>query len=280
MPRTAAAGGGGVDAPPAHYAARMVQTLLAAAIAPLLAAAATVAARRWGPRTGGIVSAFPAIVGPVLLVVELQHGAAFAARAAAGTLLGLAALAAFSLAYARAVAAGRGWGSALLVGWAAAAVASGSAGALGGRAGAGVGLAVAAGSLVLAHRALPRTAAAPPAEPRTSIPARMALTAVLVLVLSAAAGALGPVAGGLLAALPVLTSILTVLTHRETGPAAAVALLRGTLTGMGGFVAFCALAAVLLADGTVAPAFVAATAAAVAVQAVAATWRPRLRATT
>jgi hypothetical protein len=96
----------------------------------------------------------------------------------------------------------------------------------------------------------------------------MALTAVLVATLSAAAGVLGPLVGGMLAALPVLASVLAVLCHRDAGGEAAVVLLRGMLEGMAGFVAFCEVVALLIAHGSVAGALAAATAAALAVQAV------------
>jgi hypothetical protein len=61
-----------------------VAAILQIVVGPLLVGAASLAARRFGPRAGGLVSAFPAIVGPVLLVSGLQHGAAFAAEAATG----------------------------------------------------------------------------------------------------------------------------------------------------------------------------------------------------
>ncbi len=72
---------------------RVSAPVLQLLVAPALVAAATLAARRWSPRVGGVVSAFPAIVGPVLLIGADAHGTAFAARAATGTLLGLVALA-------------------------------------------------------------------------------------------------------------------------------------------------------------------------------------------
>src|SRR4051812_45463233 len=97
----------------------MLNVAIEVVLAPALVGAATLAARRWGERTGGLVSAFPAIVGPVLLVTALEHGAAFAARAASGTLLGLVALSAFTLAYARAARRLR-WPASLAAGWAAA----------------------------------------------------------------------------------------------------------------------------------------------------------------
>src|SRR6185295_4672754 len=78
-----------------------VVPILQLVVGPMLVGVATLVARRFGPHAGGLVSAFPAIVGPVLLVVALEHGAAFAADAAAGTLLGLVALSGFVLVYAR-----------------------------------------------------------------------------------------------------------------------------------------------------------------------------------
>jgi hypothetical protein len=247
--------------------AAVLQTALALVLAPLLTAGSTLAARRWGPRVGGVVSAFPAIVGPVLLILAIAHGPEFAARAAGGTLFGLVALSAFAVAYGRVASARPGWRTSLAAGWVAAALASAAVGAGAGRANPAVGLAVAVVSLASAHRALPRATPDPAVVERsTGIPARMALTAALVLTLSAVAGAAGPVIGGMLAALPVLASILAVLSHREAGPGATIALLRGMLAGMAGFVVFCAAVALLVTRAAL-PAFLAATAAAVAVQA-------------
>jgi hypothetical protein len=280
----------------------VVRVLVELVLAPMLAAAATVAARRWGPRTGGVVSAFPAIVGPVLLITALDHGSAFTARAANGTLLGLVALSGFALAYGRTAVHGR-WPLSLAAGWACAAFTALGAGLAAGGAGSPVGLLAALISLAIAHRALPPASAADapaggfgPAESSngidgvdstsdevdspsdgvdstsaaadSTIPLRMALTAMLVASLSAAAGALGALVGGMLAALPVLASVLAVFTHRAHGGPAVIALLRGTLAGMAGFVAFCEVVAVLIVRYGIAPAFGVATVAAVVVQAI------------
>lgn len=248
----------------------MLSTSVAILVAPVLAAASTLASRRWGPRTGGVVSAFPAIVGPVLVIVAVRHGELFAARAAGGTLLGLVGLAAFAVAYGRVAATGRGgWGGALAAGWLAAALGSLAAAGLARDDGSAVGLVVATASLAAAHRALARPgsrAGASAAGREVSLPVRMALTATLVLALATAAGTAGAVVGGMLAALPVLASILAVLTHRDDGAAGAVALLRGMLAGMAGFVVFCEVVALLVVPLAVGPAFLLATAAAVAVQ--------------
>lgn len=239
------------------------------AVAPLLVGAATVAARCWGHRIGGLVSAFPAIVGPVLLIGAHRHGASFAAQAATGTLLGLAALSGFALAYGR-TAPRTAWPLSLAAGWAVAAVVAGLAGAVG--ASLLGALAVAVASLALAHRALPR-AVLPDAwldPPRGDLALRMGLTALLVVALAAAAGWVGPTVGGILASLPVLACILAAFTHDRHGGAASTELLRGMLRGMAGFVVFCALVAAFVDRAGVATTFTAATAAAVAAQALAA----------
>jgi hypothetical protein len=243
-------------------------------VAPLLAAASTVAARRWGERAGGVVSAFPAIVGPVLLLAALEHGPAFAARAANGTLLGLIGLAGFALGYGR-LCRTRGWPLSLLWGWGCAAAGALIIGLGAGGAGPPAGLAVAVVSLLGAERGLPRVEAGPPpperAQPRPlrlTLPVRLAITALLVTALAGADGALGPVAGGMLAALPVLACVLAVFSHRESGGDGAIAMLRGMLRGMAGFVAFCEVLALLIGNQGLWPALAAATASAVALQAV------------
>jgi hypothetical protein len=237
-------------------------------VAPALVGAATLAARRWGEGIGGLVSAFPAIVGPVLLIAAHEHGSAFAAKTASGTLLGLVALSGFALAYGR-TALRAGWRASLAAGWVTAAAIA----ALLGRVDAGplAGLVAATLSLLVAGRALPRGAAAPagtPAPaPQWDLALRMVLTAVLVVSLTAAASRLGPVVGGVLAALPALASILAVFTHEQHGPEALVLLLRGMLSGMAGFVVFCAVVAVLVDRAGVAATFAAAALAAICVQA-------------
>ena len=86
----------------------------------MLVGVSTLASRRWGHGVGGVLSAFPLIVGPVLLIAAERHGAAFAAQTAAATLLGLVALAGFVVVYAWS-AVRVGWAMSLVLAWAAAA---------------------------------------------------------------------------------------------------------------------------------------------------------------
>jgi hypothetical protein len=154
---------------------RVFEHVVQFVVAPLLVGAASVAARRWGHRIGGLVSAFPAIVGPVLLIGAERHGASFVAQEATGVLLGLAALSGFALAYGW-TAPHTSWPGSLTVGWALAAVTAGVAGGVGANLlGA---LATAVASLGVAQLGLPR-ARVPEfwlEPPRGDIALRMALT--------------------------------------------------------------------------------------------------------
>jgi hypothetical protein len=236
----------------------VLQTIIELVLGPLLVGASGMAGRRWGPQTGGLVSAFPAIVGPVLLIAALDHGTRFAARAADGTLLGLVALSAFALTYAR-VAAHASWRASLLAAWAAASVSAAALGVAAGREGPPTGLLVGGLSLFAAHRLLGTGAPAlapPTAFPDPgSLPLRMLATALLVTALAASTRAFGAVPGGILAALPVLASVLAVATHRQRGAASVLMLMRGMLAGMIGFVAFCEALVLMLASAGVAVAF-------------------------
>lgn len=245
----------------------MLKTLLELLVGPLLVGGSTWTARRWGPRAGGLVSVFPAVVGPVLFITASQRGVVSAGQAANGTLLGLVGLSGFVLTYAW-VARRAPWTVSVLAGWACAGVLALSVGWLSADAAFPAGLAAAVTALLLARLAMPPCELQPARVPdgRTSIPARMLATAVLVALLSTAAVVLGPVLGGLLAGLPILASVLAVGTHRREGPEVVIALLRGMLGGMAGFAAFCAVVAWLIVPAGIAAAFAAATAVAVALQ--------------
>src|SRR3954451_20963545 len=108
-----------------------METVMVAAVAASLVAASTLAARVWGHGVGGVVSAFPLIVGPALLLAALRQDAAFSASMAAATLLGLVALSGFVLAYGHS-ARRCGWPLSLAVSWAAAALLGVLAGRIGG----------------------------------------------------------------------------------------------------------------------------------------------------
>src|SRR5215470_12301900 len=71
-------------------------------VTPLLIAIATFVTRRWGPGVGGWLAGFPLTSAPVSVFLAFEQGPAFAAGAAVGTLLGLAAMGFSCLVYGRA----------------------------------------------------------------------------------------------------------------------------------------------------------------------------------
>jgi len=121
-------------------------------LAPALVVCSSLAGRRWGHEVSGLLVAMPLVAGPILLIVELEHGHHFASEAAAAAQLGLIGLVCFVLAFAH-LARRAGWPVAVLGGWAAflaVSLAFGQASIP-----AGVGLALAFGAFALAPSLLP-----------------------------------------------------------------------------------------------------------------------------
>jgi hypothetical protein len=243
----------------------MLQLVLVAVLAAALVGLSTLTGRRWGHELAGLVGAFPLIVGPVLLLTASRQDPAAAAQTAVATLLGLVTLSGFALAYGRS-AVRWPWPVSVALGWAAAA----ALGVLAGQVEAGllVALTAATLSIALARATLPRRgeAALVAVLPWWELPARMALTAVLIVGLTTAGERFGPAVAGILAALPTLASVLAVFTHARFGRDALVSMLRGMLGGLAAFVVFCALIAQLIEPAGVAAAFLLATAAAILAQ--------------
>jgi hypothetical protein len=233
---------------------------------PLLILAASLAGRRWGQSVSGWLVGLPLTSGPVAFFLALDHGPAFAAHAAIGSLIGTAAQAAFCLAYGHA-ARRVGWPSALAV--ATTAFAAGAM--LCDLAGPSLRVLVplALFALCAALRLLPRGGGARVAvaiRPRWDIPARMAVATALILGLTAAAPLIGPRAAGLIATYPVFAIVLSVFAHRLDGASGARRVLRGLLVGLFGFIGFFAALALALEPLGIAAAFALASLLALAIQ--------------
>jgi len=246
------------------------------ALPPALIAGASVAGRRWGPGFSGWVVALPLVSGPIVFFLALDQGTSFAAAAAHGSLMGAAGQAAFCVAYGWSGRLGR-WPAALAlgaVGFAVGALALGTAARL--------PLAplvlILAGCVALALAAMPAPAAGgtPASLGRWDIPCRMATGTIAVVALTRAAPLLGPRYSGVLAAFPVVTSLLAVFAQRAQGSHQANAVLRGLLLGMFSFVAFYAVLEISVERAGIAVGFAAASAAALAVQALTAVLRRAL----
>jgi hypothetical protein len=247
-------------------------------LAPLCVLAVSLAGRRWGTAVAGVLGGLPVVAGPILLVLTLVHGRDFGAQAAAGTLLGLCALTVFVVVYGH-VCARLAPPASLLCGWAGFLVAVAALDRF--HPPDLVALALAAASFALGLRLLHAPAEDPEeigALPWWDLPARALAAATLVLVLTGVSGSLGPGLSGLLAPFPIITSVLAVFTHLHGGPEQVRVLLRNFLIGFYGFAAFCFFLAVTLPSLATGPAFLIATALAVAVQALVflarRTWEP------
>ena len=215
-------------------------------LTPCLIASVSLIEQRWGTSISGWFVGFPFISAPISIILAIQYGPAFAARAAVGTLSGLTSVCAFCLVYTL-VAVKANWpaslaaavGAFLLVtaGWNAARLSLWPTLA--------IGLAV----LLLTIRLMPKRAAAGHQTrwlPHWELPARMLLAAVFVWLLTTSADHLGPSLSGLLAPFPVITSVITPFTHSRFGSAAVAQLLRGVVLGLFSFVSFYVVLAQLL----------------------------------
>lgn len=223
-------------------------------LVPLLIAAVTLASRRWGHRVGAFVTALPAVAGPTLLFYAIQQGALFAADAARGSLLGLAGVAAFCLAYARASIRFH-WAFCLLLGWSSFAIVTVAMYRV--HVGPIVAFVIAVASLFVARAFLPSHGPVPLASgaPRWDLPLRMGSAAVLVFSLTAAAERLGSSVSGILTPFPVATAILAGFTHAQRGSAACVEFLRTYTPGLCGFAIFCVTLALTLSHLPIAASF-------------------------
>ena len=206
---------------------RARQRVLRILLAPALVGAASLAGRRWGPAVSGWLVGLPFTSAPVTFLLALEHGAAFAASVALGTLAGTISQTLFAVVYAW-LARRHDWPLAFGGGSIVFAVATA------GLTGLHVPLAVMAGAvvvaLVLGLRAMPTldprvTASAPPL-PRWDLPVRMLVAALIVGALIGMAPRLGPRLTGLLSPFPVYAAILAVFAHRGQGAPAAIGVLR------------------------------------------------------
>ena len=215
--------------------------------------------RRFGPTIGGRTAALPVVAGPILLVLALTEGTAFAAQSARFALVGVLPLTLFGVGYAwtaRRLPASRGrLHTAMLSALAGWCVFSAVAAAmqLGMRAisdgSSGAPILVCAAVALTALLVTPRLVSAVHDDHRP--PRRHHLTAevggrafgamALVAALTTMAGALGAAWSGLLASFPVALSVVVIAAHISDGPTSVQPIFRGYLHGLYGYITFLAL---------------------------------------
>jgi uncharacterized membrane protein (GlpM family) len=230
--------------------------LLKLILTPTLIGVASLAGRKWGLVIGGWFVALPLISGPIVFLLALTHGTAFAAEAAAGILAGGFSLSAFSLTY---MLLARRW--TWLPTLAASSLAFGLMTAILQNVRLPLLLlwtSVVAGFAIVL-RVLPRDSGGDTEgralPPRWDIPLRMAIATAFVLLITGLAPAMGPHLTGLLTPFPLFTATLAAFAHHQHGPASAVQVFRGMLTGLFSYAGFLFTLALLLEPAGIAGAF-------------------------
>ena len=237
-------------------------------LTPLLIASVTLVGRRWGAGVSGWLMGFPLTSGPVSIFLALQYGRAFAAKAAVGTLGGIASVCVFCLVYSlvsrkagwpvSAVAAITAFFAAIFL-WNMASLALLPT------------IIIDVIVVVLILLSIPRrqTFAGTVATPRWDIPARMLVATAFVVGLTTFAATLGAQLSGLLSPFPVFSTVIAVFTHHQQGADTASQLLRGVVVGTFSFLSFFLVVAVLLPVAPMFWTYLAATAASIGVNSLA-----------
>jgi hypothetical protein len=214
---------------------------------PALVALATLLSRRFGHAAGGVIAGLPLTSGPLSLTLAIGHSHSFAAHAAIGSLVGIAAATAACVAYGLTVRRGIAWSIAVAL----AAFAVGVAAGLGAprtllSAAIVAMIAALVAIAVLARLRVP--SAGPP--PALGLLPRVVSAFVVVAIVLSVARTVGAELAGALTPLPVVIGVLAVHAHRDEGPPAAIEVLFGSQRGTFGFIAFFAIAGTLLDRGT------------------------------
>jgi hypothetical protein len=234
-------------------------------IAPLGVLVGTLAQRRFGHAISGLVVGLPLTTLPLLWIIALQHGTAFASSMTTSLLVGSIAEAVVLWLYARLAlrvsplyAIG---GTVVAFALVASAVNYLKLSALLAALITGLGFAV-------ALRLWPTNAT------RTLVPSshsrlwlRLVLSAVFTLVIVSLASRLGPVVSGLVDALPAMSLMMAFMTHQEHGARASSAFLQGVTRGSFSYLVAMLVLAETLRYGNLVLAFALALAAALLVQA-------------
>lgn len=223
----------------------MLLLLLKLGLVPSIVLLVSLAGRRWGATVAGRLSSFPVVAGPILIFLSIEHSPQFSAEAAAATVAGIGALAAYVLAYAW-MAMRHDWPLSLAVAYVVYGTCAWLATLMAGPV--WVHALVSSAILLGVVCLLPQAPApgAPPRAVRFELPLRMVCGAALVLFITWLAEVIGPRGSGVLAAFPMLATVLTVFSHRNSGAAFVVVLLRGIAWGCFSMMAFCLTVALLL----------------------------------
>lgn len=214
----------------------LVRALTTAAIV----VGASAAAEALGPFWGAVIASLPVSAGPAYVFLAMQHGEAFLAASALGSLVANASTGLFLTVYGVLAARGAGWRAlgAAVIAWLGASV-LGTRVAWTPAAAMLLNLAVYGGGFVVLRAGAPAAGAGgglPAARRgRFDLAARALAVAALVTVVTAASSALGPGVTGIAAVFPISLLSLIVILLRRLGVPATEALAAGALRAMLGF---------------------------------------------
>lgn len=238
--------------------------LLRLLLAPLAVLAGTVAQRRFGHAISGLIIGLPLASLPLLWLVALQHGTAFASTMTSALLVGSIAEAVVLWLYARLTMHVSPWlalGGTLV----AFALVAGAVDVL--KVSAILAAIITAAGFALALWLWPSNASDTTSPSgRSRLWLRLVLSAVFTLVIVSLAGRLGPVVSGLIDALPAMSLMMAFMTHQDHGANASSTFLRGVTRGSYSYLVAMLVLAETLRWGNLLVAFALAMGAALAVQ--------------
>jgi len=242
----------------------MLLLVAKALFAPILLAACAFVAHRFGAAVGGWLLGLPLISGPVSYLLLVQHGSEFAENAAAGALLGMVGTGVFCVIYALS-SQDRPW-------WQALAVSGGASVAV------TVALTrvhpdfIAATLLAVVFLGLMAAVVGRPQEDAPIVSSklhalfmRMAFASTVVVGVTFASTQLGSQMSGTLTAVPVISAVMAVSTHRSSGSDSVRGLMRGAVAGLWGGAAFFVVVGLLVTGAAPAITYLVATVAAATV---------------
>jgi uncharacterized membrane protein (GlpM family) len=234
-------------------------------LVPAFLALITLAGKRWGANVAGWLAGLPVVTGPILFILALENGANFTAAAATASLSAVFASVSFSITYAHACMRFRCLPSlfcglfvwlvaALILSFIPSSVLS--------------ALVIALSTLVAASHAFPKISRQVSSNSIRAyeIVFRMIVGAILTVLVTTFSSSLGASWSGLFAVFPILAIVLAAFSHKTQGAVFAVSLLRGMVTGLYSFVAFCLTLSVTLEHVSLALSFMSSIAATIIVQ--------------
>jgi hypothetical protein len=234
-------------------------------LAPLAVLAGTLAQRRFGHAISGLIVGLPLTSLPLLWLVALQHGTAFASSMTGALLVGSIAEAVVLWLYARLtmhVSPMLALGGTL----AAFAFVAGAVNYL--KLSAILAALITAAGFALALWLWPSNAGDTTSPSgRSRLWLRLVLSAVFTVVIVSLAGRLGPVVSGLVDALPAMSLMMAFMTHQDHGAHASSTFLRGVTRGSYSYLVAMLVLAETLRSGNLLLAFALAMGAALVVQA-------------